>query len=637
MKRYILCLILIGALIGYNNPVYASKTRPFCSEAEAQKYLRVHFNRGCKHYNSKNWSSAADEFEKVIYFFPNSDEAAEAHYFLGVIYFQMKEFDFANCSFSKYLTASIEPPFYEDAVYYKFCIAEHFRLGKKRRPLTYRYFPKWLPGETLALSIYDEVVVALPNHDLTVAALYAKGQLLHKMGNFHDAIDTYQTLIRRFPKNELTPDCYLKIAESYCKQSLYEFQNPDILALAELNVRKFKEEFPRDEKIETAEGYVCRIKEMYAKGLCDVGLFYERMCQPEAAIIYYKSSIEEFPDTYVAKFCRRRLICLGRPFEDEESALNEPACPNDNSLPQETETCTAQNEPSYNLNSVSFENYAPASQPCMEVCQEPKYSENRVYEELQPSMYQEQLTNYQGQPANWDVYNQKDQVYPQPDLSLRGQGQKDQELPVKWKEKAINNEVEPTFYEEKRAHFGEQPSDWCERDYESSLETNAMSSYEEHPAHYFEQPSKGSEYYPENPVFGISEPFSLMEQPAIQQEQLSDWCEYDPESYYYEGLEHFDAQPAHNQPSNWFEYEPEPYFDAGRIYQDQPAHFQEQPTEWTEFYPPYPSCAPVDLDYDINTNAIQEEQEAAPAPIFLHYSLLKKRQQKLNRQERRHR
>ncbi|CUI17587.1 conserved hypothetical protein [Candidatus Protochlamydia naegleriophila] len=310
-KRSILPLMILSCVFGLSAPAYASKAKPFTCQDEADRYLIQHYNCGCHHYNRKEWRQASNEFEKVIHFFPDSEEAAEAYYYLGICFFEMKEYDFSNQAFSNYITASTQPSFFEDAVYYKFCIAEHFKRGKKRRPLTYRYFPKWLPGQTLALTIYDEVVVALPNHDLTVCALYSKAELLQKMENYREAIDTYQTLIRRFPKHEMTPTCYLKIAESYCQQSVYEFQNPDILALAELNARKFKEEFPRDEKVEEAEGYVSRIKEMYAKGLCDVGLFYERMSQPGAAAIYYQSSIEEFPETRVADFCRARLKCLG--------------------------------------------------------------------------------------------------------------------------------------------------------------------------------------------------------------------------------------------------------------------------------------------------------------------------------------
>jgi outer membrane protein assembly factor BamD (BamD/ComL family) len=304
----ILCFLVSGA--------DASKAKPFKSQQAAEFYLNEHYNLGCKYYNKQDWRNAYTHFEKVIYFFPGSEEAAEASYYLGVCYFEMKEYDFANKEFSSYITASAHPAYFEDAARFKFCIAEHFKNGKKRRAFNSRYCPKWISAEEEALTIFDEVIIALPNHELTICALRSKAELLRRMGQYRECVDTYQVLIRRFPKDEYTPECYVKIGEVFCEQSQFEFQNPDILAFAELNARKFSEDFPRDERVECVNGFVQRIKENYAKGLCNLGLFYERKHHPQAAAIYYKTSIAEFPNTACADFCRARLECLV--YEKEE-------------------------------------------------------------------------------------------------------------------------------------------------------------------------------------------------------------------------------------------------------------------------------------------------------------------------------
>ena len=310
-RAYGLPLLLWSLLISFTFSLQASRARPFKSLIESDAYLTEHYNLGCEYYNAGSWRSASNEFEKVIYFFPSTEDAAKASYYLAVSYFEMKEYDFANEEFSNYLKASQHPEFFEDAVYFKFCIAESFKAGKKKRPFKMRYLPKWISAQDSALAIYDEVVAALPNHELTIQALQSKAELLCTMGEYRDCVETYHLIIRRFPKHEIIPSCYLKIAEAYYEQSRYEFQNPDILALAELNVRKFRDDFPRDERVAIAEETVCEIKELYAKGLCDLGLFYQRMEKPEAAAIYFQSAIEEFPETKVSRFCRSRLKCLG--------------------------------------------------------------------------------------------------------------------------------------------------------------------------------------------------------------------------------------------------------------------------------------------------------------------------------------
>jgi|GEM_PF-809212 len=315
-KKYIYFLLLF--LISFHvSSLHAAKKKMFCSEEEAKQYLFFHYNKGVNEYNQQNWRDASNEFEKVIRFFPESEVAAQASFYLGVSYFERHEFDFANTEFSAYLKTSSHPEYFEETLYYKFCIAEQLKYGK-RRPFTVRYLPKWLPGQSLAIEIYDELVACVPNHELAVKALFSKAVLLQSMREFRESIDSYQLLIRRFPKHEFTPESYLRISQTYYQLSQLEFQNPDLLALAELNARKFRENFPRDERVIEAEKYSLLIKEVYAKGLCSVGQFYERTHHPDAAAIYYQSAIEDYPNTRVADYCRCRLNLLD--YNDEENA-----------------------------------------------------------------------------------------------------------------------------------------------------------------------------------------------------------------------------------------------------------------------------------------------------------------------------
>ena len=122
--------------------------------------------------------------------------------------------------------------------------------------------------------------------------------------------DSFQLLIRRFPKHELAPECYLYISKIYLEQSWYEYQNPDILAFAEINYRRFEKDFPREERLCEIQADLVAIKEIYAAGLYETGNFYERVRRPRAAVIYYHDAIHQFPDTCVAELCRERLDCL---------------------------------------------------------------------------------------------------------------------------------------------------------------------------------------------------------------------------------------------------------------------------------------------------------------------------------------
>lgn len=279
-----------------------------------------HFSLGCNAVESQDWQEALKQFRIVITNFPTTVYGQEANYYEGVCYYHLKELDFANECFTLYLKSQSNPRYFQETIEFKYAIAEQLAEGAKRRFFGTKKLPKWACGKDLALKIYDEVAAAVPSHEIAARALVSKGCLLWKMRDYRSSTEAFQLVIRRFPKHELTPECYLFISRVFIDQCRIEFQNPDILAFAQINLRKFKQDFPREERICEVEKNVQVIKEIYAKGLYDTGRFYERTCKPAASIIYYKNTILQFPDTCVAELCRTRLLCLDPEFSEDEAS-----------------------------------------------------------------------------------------------------------------------------------------------------------------------------------------------------------------------------------------------------------------------------------------------------------------------------
>lgn len=266
-----------------------------------------HFNLGKKALDEHNWDEAVRQYRMVTSSYPTSPYAAESYFNLGLSYFNLGELDFANDAFSRYLQAKNNPRLFQEAVEYKCMIADKFASGARRRFWGTKKLPKWASGSALALKIYDEVIAALPSHEIAARALYAKGSLNWQLKHYRESIDAYQMVIKRFPKNELAPESYVAISKVFLEQSRYEFQNPDVLAFAQINLRRFKQDFPREERVSEVEADLLAIKEIYANGLYETGQFYERTHKPKAAIIYYHNAIQQFPETRVAEQCRQRL------------------------------------------------------------------------------------------------------------------------------------------------------------------------------------------------------------------------------------------------------------------------------------------------------------------------------------------
>ncbi|HEY5259887.1 MAG TPA: outer membrane protein assembly factor BamD [Rhabdochlamydiaceae bacterium] len=272
--------------------------------------VQEHYSAALKAYETENWKELVLQADAVSKNFTTTPFAEEAQFFLGVGYFHLNEYEIANKQLSAYLKKQAAPKHFEEAMEIKFAIAEKYREGAKKHLLGWKTLPKWEPAQEEALALYDEVTTGLPNHEIAAQALFGKAQLLFAQQDYSEAVEVYLTLIRRFPKHELAPEAYIAIGEVHLTQAKMEYPNPDFLDLAELNLRKFRQDFPGDERVAKNEAMILEMKEVYASSLYETARFYERTKKPDASVIYYTKIMDKFPETKVAKRAEQRLSSI---------------------------------------------------------------------------------------------------------------------------------------------------------------------------------------------------------------------------------------------------------------------------------------------------------------------------------------
>lgn len=272
--------------------------------------VQEHYGLAKEALESQNWQEAVRQSQIVIKNFSDTAFARDACFYLGVSYFNLDELDFSNRYFSAYLKKQAGLKFFEEAMKYKFLIAQQFANGTKKRLLGRESMPKWMPAREEAIEIYDEVIMALPQHDLAIQSLFGKANVLCTQEEFKSSIETFQTLLRRFPKHPLAQDSYVSITKVYQLQAEKEYPDPDYLDLAEINVKKFKINFPGDPKIFEAEKSLAQMTELYAGKLYETAQFYEKTKKPSASVIYYAKIMSKYPHTQVAIKANSRLEAL---------------------------------------------------------------------------------------------------------------------------------------------------------------------------------------------------------------------------------------------------------------------------------------------------------------------------------------
>ena len=273
--------------------------------------VQEHYDLGYQELYKNNWDEALVNFMVITYHYSESPFYHDSIFYSGICYYFKNEFDLADKQFDRYLALGGKLKHFEKVFEFKLEIANYFARGVKKHLFGFERLPKWAPAKRDAILLFDEIVAALPGKDIAAQALYNKADLLRAKRLFPESIETLQLLPRRFPKHSLAAESYLRISDIYLDQSRVESQNPDLIALAQVNIQRFGKNFPSDERIEQAKANLIAMQEVYAQSLYDTGRFYERKKKPTASAIYYVDTMRKYPGTKAAAKSEERLAKLG--------------------------------------------------------------------------------------------------------------------------------------------------------------------------------------------------------------------------------------------------------------------------------------------------------------------------------------
>ena len=310
MKKFLLSILFLFFTVGaFTNPT------PYFVERnhEFTPSLQEYYSRILDAYNDKKWDELLYYSEIVSKNYSQNKIVSESLFYLGVASFYHKNYVKANHILSDYLQKQLTPKFFEQAINYKFMIAEEFSNNTRKHMFNSRFLPRWVSAKEDAKNLYDEVISSLPHHPLAAKSYFSKGKILLAEKEYTDSIEVFRSLIRRFPKNELAIDSYLEIGKCYLSQISPKQQNIDIIDLAKLNIEQFKKSFPQaNDKLKQAEQMLFKMNDVYATSLFNIGAFYERTKKDYAAKVYFAKILKSYPNTKVAKKAHEKLSKINR-------------------------------------------------------------------------------------------------------------------------------------------------------------------------------------------------------------------------------------------------------------------------------------------------------------------------------------
>ncbi len=244
----------------------------------------------------------------VIRKYPNSVYAAEAMYRTGLIQQKHRQYHKAFETYQAMVSRYPNSEKFNQVIGEQYRIASDLFEGKRAKVYS------WLPGfrnRERAIGYFETIVQTAPYSDYAPLALMNAARGYKKMTETTAAIDALDRMINTYPRNVLTPDAYLKIAETHAslvdgpaydqtstKDAITYFEDYMIL-------------FPGDSGMASAEKGLDKMKTVLANSkLTMADYYYKYRRNYKAAKVFYNEAITVYPDSAVAKEAREKLVTV---------------------------------------------------------------------------------------------------------------------------------------------------------------------------------------------------------------------------------------------------------------------------------------------------------------------------------------
>ncbi|MCH6257858.1 tetratricopeptide repeat protein [Puniceicoccaceae bacterium K14] len=278
-------------------------------------------NSGRKLEEKKRYKKALKRFKKVTKKYPKSQYAPEAYNRIAQISLKRNKLDDAFEAFQS--IAWVYPNYgsFNDT------IGEMYKIAMARLT-TYRVkifgvIPGFL-NKDRAIKYFEQIVYIAPYGDYAPLSLMNVANTWDKMGNDQMAIYALNRLVVNYPNSLLTPDAYLKLAESYSDQVNGPHYDQRANEEAMTYFQDFLYQYPEDNQVARAEVGLEEAENVLAMSKMKIADFYYfKRNRYEAAQILYNEAITIAPRSQSADIARSRLSELDEKIASVEAKKEE--------------------------------------------------------------------------------------------------------------------------------------------------------------------------------------------------------------------------------------------------------------------------------------------------------------------------
>ena len=258
---------------------------------------------------AKHDGDALKLYATVTKKYPNSVFAPEALFRTGLIRQKRQQLYKAFDTYQLMLARYPSTEKFTQVIGEQYRIASQLFEGKRSR-----IWGGLLPGfknRERAIEYFQTIVLTAPFSDYAPLALMNAARGYKQIGETEAAIDSLDRMINTYPRSVLTPDAYLKIAQTHA--SLVDGPYYDQASTKEA-VTYFEDYmilFPGDAGMVTAEKGLDEMKTVLARSKLTIADYYYKYRRNyKAAKVFYNEAITVYPDSKVAAQARTKLAVV---------------------------------------------------------------------------------------------------------------------------------------------------------------------------------------------------------------------------------------------------------------------------------------------------------------------------------------